>query len=151
MGFDGIMDNYPINPLNGFQWAINHHHGHIAIKKGMPPWKCQAPSWGRYGNCMLLVPMPRGAFFGRTFKLWDWPKTVLPMFVEIQKEWTDNSGTQKFLFSAPQKGSTPSPLLWRLWRLVIRWSGLELGYNILQPLNVAPCNRIWIVNPLPDL
>ena len=34
MGFDGIMDNYPINPLNGFQWAINHHHGHIAIKKG---------------------------------------------------------------------------------------------------------------------
>ena len=137
-----------------------------AIKKGDATMEMSGTFLGKIWE-LYVAGTNSGAFFGRTFKLWDWPKTATPMFVErLQKEWTDNySGTQKFLFSAPQqKGSTPSPLnsvtlvmiwkhllLWRLWRSVIDevvWNWVTTYYN----QSLAPCNRmIWIVNPVTDL
>jgi hypothetical protein len=74
MGFDGIMDNYPINRLNGFKWAINHHHGHIyispAIKKGDATMEMSGTFLGKIWE-LYVAGTNSGAFFGRTFKLWD--------------------------------------------------------------------------------
>lgn len=67
MGLDGIMDNYPINPLNGFKWAIDHHHGHMYIyiyispafpsnKKGDATMEMSGSFLGKI--CELYVAVP---------------------------------------------------------------------------------------------